>query len=248
MKQKDLDKEGITKEFLSTISAKKLGNPVQLLLNDEPVNLVKCMAGFWVSVDGELIKDKKNNYLVVSEKEAIIGRARYLLNFKEQIEKEEGSIYEEHLRVKIKEEIQRLKELTKEKVEKYLSEVKFLLQLSGKIETDLIFTLKKLTFEKEGNLEQEIIEAKRVVEIDWFIESYEQIKKWLEEENFDDLYSYFFQNGNYQIASFDESNIDILVKFFHRDKLKKTIEEIGSNSHLENVAKFNVESKLKVKT
>ncbi len=89
MKQKDLDKEGLTKEYLSTISVKKLGNPVQLLPNDEPVTLIKCSNGFWVSIDSEIVKDAKNNYLVVTDKEAIIGRGRYLLNFKDQIQQDE---------------------------------------------------------------------------------------------------------------------------------------------------------------
>ena len=245
MKQKELDKEGITKEFLSTISLKKLGNPVQLLPNDEPVTLVKCMSGFWVSVNGQLIKDEKNNYLVVSDKEAVIGRARYLLNFKEQIEKEEGAIFEEHLKTKIKEEIENLKQITKSKVEKYISEKKFILQLAGILDTDLFFTLKKIPLSENGKLEEAIAEAKDIASQEDYLYSYETIKNWLEIENYDDLYSYFFQNGTYQIAEFNENNIDVMVKFFHRDKLEKTIEEIKTNSHIENVAKFNVESKLK---
>lgn len=143
MKYKELLKEGLTKELLDSIPLKNIGNPVQLLPNDEPVNLLKNGTGFWVSINGELLKDAMNNSLVVSNEEAIIGRARYLLNFKAEIEKQEGKLYEQAMSEKIKKEIGRLKELTHKKVETYLSEVKFLLQLAGKIETDLIFTLKK---------------------------------------------------------------------------------------------------------
>ena len=92
MKYKELEKEGLTKELLDSIPLKNLGNPVQLLPNDEPVNLIKNGTGFWVSINGELLKDAMNNYLVVSNEEAVIGRARYLFNFKEQIEKQEGKL------------------------------------------------------------------------------------------------------------------------------------------------------------
>jgi len=145
MKYKELEKEGLTKELLDSIPVKNIGNPVQLLPNDDPVNLLKCGAGFWISINGELLKDATNNYLVVSNEEAVIGRARYLLNFKTEIEKQKGKLFEQAVSDKIKKEIDRLKELTHKKVETYLSEVKFLLQLAGKIETDLIFTLKKMT-------------------------------------------------------------------------------------------------------
>lgn len=98
-----------------------------------------------------------------------------------------------------------------------------------------------MAFEQNGNLEEEIIEAKRVVEFDWFEDSYNQIKGWFDAGNYDDLYSYFFQDGTFQIASFQENEFDVMKKFFHREKLEETIESIRSNSHLENVAKFNVE-------
>lgn len=247
MKYKELEKEGLTKELLDSINLKNIGSPVQLLPNDEPVNLLKCGAGFWISINGELLKDTTNNYLVVSNEEAVIGRARYLLNFKTEIEKQKGKLFEQAVSDKIKKEIDRLKELTHKKVETYLSEVKFLLQLAGKIETDLIFILKKMTFEQNGNLEEEIIEAKRVVEFDWFEDSYNQIKELFEKGNYDDLYSYFFQDGTYQIASFKENEFDVMKKFFHREKLEETIENIRSNSHLENVAKFNIEKQLSSK-
>jgi hypothetical protein len=244
MNYKKLEKEGLTKELLDSIPLKKIGNPVQLLPNDDPVNLVKCARGFWISINGELVKDAENNYLVVSDEAAIIGRARYLLNFKEEIEKQTGKLYEAALSDKIKKETERLKELTHEKVKTCLGEIKFLLQLAGKIETDLSFSLKKLVIEENETLEEAIIEANRVVEIDLFEESYHTLKKWFDEGNYDDLYSYFFQNGAYEIANFQENDIDVMRKFFRADKIDETLESIRSNSHLENVARFNVEKAL----
>lgn len=241
MKYKELEKEGLTKELLDSIPLKNIGNPVQLLPNDEPVNLLKNGTGFWVSINGELLKDAKNNYLVVSNEEAVIGRARYLLNFKEQIEKQEGELYEQSKSEAIKKEIERLKELTREKVKKHLSTAKFALQLAGKIEKELSYTLQKMILEQNNNLEEAIIEANGLVENESFEDSYNQIKELLDKENYDELYSYFFQGGLYQIAEFKESEFDVMTKFFHRKKIDQTIENISSNSHLENVAKFNVE-------
>jgi len=241
MKYKELEKEGLTKELLDSINLKNIGNPVQLSPNDEPVKLLKCGSGFWVSINGQLLKDATDNYLVISNEEAIIARARYLMNFQAEFEIKEGELYSHAKSEKIKKEIVRLTELTHTKVEKYLSEVKFLLQLAGKIEDDFLFTLKKIGLEQSGKFEEEIIEAKRVVELDWFEDSYYQIKEWFDKGNYDDLYSYFFQDGNYQIASFKENEIDVMSRFFHVEKIQETIEKIRSSSHLENVAKFNIE-------
>lgn len=245
MNQEELDKEGITKDILENINIKKLGNPVQLLPNDEPVNLLACAKGFWVLINGEIIKDEANDFMVISKEVALIARARYLVNFKDQVKKEQGEIYEKHLATSIENEVQRLKALTKAKVDSFLSETKFVLQLNGLVEKDFISNLKELSLKENGSLNEYANLAKEIASQEGFLKTYETISQWYKEEEYGNLYSFFFQNGTYEIASFDEKDMDTMIKFFHRTKIQETIDEVAQSSHLANVARFNIEKKLK---
>ena len=100
--KKQFKKEGITKALLDSINIKEIYGKVQLMPNEEPVNVIPNSKGFWISVDGELLKNG-NSYIVVSKKEVRIGRARYLLNFKDEI-----------LDDKIRKEETKLKKMTDE--------------------------------------------------------------------------------------------------------------------------------------
>lgn len=234
-KQKDLDKEGITKEFLSTLSVKKLGNPVQLLPNDEPINLIKCMAGFWVSLDGEILKNEKNEYLVISDKEALIGRARYLLNFKDEIKSQ-----------KIEQEIERLKNLVDKKLDYVLDQMEEILIYSGHIvPSGFKGTLYKIMEAEES----QIMKRNKALEIvdEETLKLYENLKNQKElneKKDYNSLYVFLIQKGLNEIASFDTTNpkhINALIRNFHRDKIESTIIEIQSSDHLYNIAKFNIE-------
>lgn len=234
-KQKDLDKEGITKEFLSTLSVKKLGNPVQLLPNDEPINLIKCMAGFWVSLDGEILKNEKNEYLVISDKEALIGRARYLLNFKDEIKSQ-----------KIEQEIERLKNLVDKKLDYVLDQMQEILIYSGHIvPSGFKGTLYKIMEAEES----QIMKRDKALEIvdEETVKLYENLKKQKElneKKDYNSLYVFLIQKGLNEIASFDTTNpkhINALIRNFNRDKIESTIIEIQSSDHLYNIAKFNIE-------
>jgi len=235
MKQKELDKEGITKEFLSTLSVKKLGNPVQLLPNDEPINLIKCMAGFWVSVDGEILKNEKNEYLVISDKDALIGRARYLLNFKDEIKSQ-----------KIEQEIEGLKSLVDKKLDYVLDQMEEILIYSGHIvPSGFKGTLYKMMEAEES----QIVKRNKALEIvdDDTLKLYENLKNQKElkdKKDYNSLYVFLIQKGLNEIASFDTTNlnhINALIRNFHRDKIESTIIEIQSSDHLYNIAKFNIE-------
>ena len=74
--------EGITKELISSIDMSKRSSPVQLMSGDEPQKLMKCSTGYWVKLeDGTYLKDEFNKLMVFPERDCLIGRARYLLNF-----------------------------------------------------------------------------------------------------------------------------------------------------------------------
>ncbi len=132
----------------------------------------------------------------------------------------------------------------------FLSIVKFNLQLCDKIESDFVFVIKKRCLEENGSLQQKTDEALIITSKENYLESYLFIKELHEKEDWDSLYIYFFQEGIPEIASFkipdllNNTDIDVLVKYFHRNNLEQTISEIQSKSHLENVAKFNVEKEI----
>lgn len=74
--------EGITDVLVKSINMNKQCSPVQLLPGDEPQKLMKCSSGYWVKLDdGSFLKDENNRLMVFPERECIVGRARYLLNF-----------------------------------------------------------------------------------------------------------------------------------------------------------------------
>lgn len=232
MTQTELNKEGITKEFLQTINVKTLQNPVQLEPGNEPVNLVKCGSGFWVSINGEILRDKANNYLVIPDKEAQIGRARYLLNFKEQVEKNKEA-------KELKKEVNRLIELTRNKIEDHLKKYKFLLQTSGLIETDIIYSL-RMSVISESEIESLKIKAKELTQDEMYLKTYNYILSLYELKDWDNLYIWAFKDGLPEIASFENKDVDALIANFHKDKIDETLEKIKNSSYLENVARFNL--------
>ena len=235
--QDQLDKEGLTKEFLSTIPKKPLLSPVQLSANDSPVNLINCATGFWVSLNGEVFKDSKGAYLVISEKEAFIGRARYLLNFQDEIKQK-----------KIDKEVKRLKKLVDDELGKAVENLKRALIYEGSLfpESGFEGLVYKVEEEQRREMYKRNVEKAKELVTDKTLPTYELLCSQVDLEDkkdYDFLYSWFFQGGTYQIASFDNSASDMstLVKFFHKDSIEETISEIGKKSHLENVAKFNIE-------
>lgn len=224
---KELLKEGITKKM---IEETKGINPVQLLKDEEPVKLIKCTTGYWVKTDEGFLKTEKGELEIIKEIEAKIGRARYVLNFQEEITERE-----------IQKEVENLIKITKEKVENYLSKIKKILLLAGVInESDFGLVLQKRIWEENGTLEAKIAEAKDIAMQEDYVFSYEKIKEMYENEDYDCLYIHFFQQGLPEIARFDLDDIEGLKKHFNLDNLHKTIGSIKSDNHLYNVAKFRV--------
>lgn len=235
MKQKDLDREGITKAYLSTLNIKSLGNPVQLLPNDEPLKLLKCMGGFWVLSEGSILKNEKNEYLVVSEKEALIGRARYLLNFSDEIKQE-----------KINQEVIRLKNLTDSKLDYVLSNIEEALIYAGRINPPV---LRAILCSQMVHLESEKLKRERALEIvdDGVVDLFDRLKAQKDLgtlKDYNSLYDFLFQDNTMQIASFELLNpnhMEALVRSFSATNILNTVIEIQSSEHLYNIAKFNIE-------
>ena len=247
MKQKDLDKEGITKEVLAGFDVDNLGNPVMLQPGDDPVNLLKTSKGFWVSVDGEVLKNKDGSYFLVSYKEAIVARARYMLLFSEEIEQKEDLRREEikkrELEREVEKEVRALIDALKPKVKQYLDNIKHVLQYAGLVEPDLFFNLTKMVDNQNGVAEAMEAEAKEIVAQPDYFYSYTVINKAYEVENWDFLYVQFEQNGLALIGSFktgDARDIEVLKNCVKGWVLEDIIKGNGEKSHLEMVARVKV--------
>jgi hypothetical protein len=253
--QPTLKQEGITPEFLKSFTMDQEYSPVQLQPNEEPVKLIRCSAGYWVMLEfGVYLKDEKRRLVVIPEKEAKIGRARYLLAFKDQIASNAGKIYE----AKIQEEICRLKSQVDVRVKEDLAKMREILVLGGKIEvTGMEAILMSVIEDASGDdpfsfngrdklkLQQRKALAKELA-TDEFVNAYESLQRLSEAGEYNTLYQHYFQDGLPLLASFTTTNAEhqaALVKNFHKDKIMATIEEIQSKDHLYMVAKFNVDKR-----
>lgn len=251
-----LKKEGITAEYLKSIDMSIEYSPVQLMPNEEPVKLIRCSTGYWVMLEfGEYLKDEKRRLVVIPEKEAKIGRARYLLNFKEEIATHQLEVYES----KIQSEITRLKEKVDIKVKEDLSKLRQILVMGGKIvleglEAILATAIEtghgsdpfSINYRDRLNYEQA---KEKAIELatDEMLDSYNSLKNLSETGQYDILYQHYFQDGLPLLASFKHNSPGdqvALVKNFHRDKIMETIDQIQSNGHLYMVAKFNVDKRV----
>lgn len=248
-------KSDIPPEFLNSFSMDNEYSPVQLQPDEEPVKLIRCSTGYWVMLEyGEYLKDEKRKLIVIPEKEAKLGRARYLLNFSEQIANQKGEMYENA----IQEEIARLKNLVDIRTEKDLEKMREIFVLAGRIKPEglealLISAVENTTgndpFQiNNHNRVQHEAKKKLALELatDDLWQAYECMQSLHKAGEYATLYNHFFQDGLPQLASFDHNNPKhqaALIKNFHKDKIMATIDEITSKDHLYMVAKFNIDKK-----
>lgn len=82
--------EGILPDILAKVDMKHSSSPVIFHPEDEPVNLMQCSKGFWVSIgDGKFLEDEQGKLAVFSTRECTIARARFLsLRFEDEIKRE----------------------------------------------------------------------------------------------------------------------------------------------------------------
>lgn len=243
MSKKILEQEGIPQELVDSLSIKNLGNPVQLQKDDEPVYLHQSSKGFWVSVNQELVKDEKGQLLVVSNKDALIARARYLNSF-------EG----EALAFKIKLEVAKVKSEIDRKLDTIIQNMDTALFYAGKKgDTDSFSSiiLSAMKNQAKANphrvevneaLNQRISISEEVVTDDT-VELYNKLvaqKELKADKDYDMLYNFIFPEKAHLIASFKKENWQVLVDKFSRHKLDQTIEEINSKPFIETVAEYKV--------
>lgn len=233
MEKQNLKEEGITKEFLKTIDISAGRSHVQLRQGENPVKLLSCNSGYWVSLgDGEFLRDEQSRLVVISKDEALIGRARYIINFKEELENAE-----------IHKEVEKLKRRVDSKLKNLMPQMRNVLLNAGVIEPEE--GLEKTLLSALGELGTD--KAKRCKELatESFVSTYNRLVELQANEDYDSLYMMLFQNGLPELLSVKNNDLSSLVKFFHRDNIEETIKNIAGKSHLENLAMFNLEKRKK---
>ena len=86
--------EGILPDILAKVDMKRSPSPVIFHPEDEPVNLLQCSKGFWVSLgDEKFLEDEQGKLVVFPTRECTVARARFLsLRFEDEIERETEKI------------------------------------------------------------------------------------------------------------------------------------------------------------
>lgn len=233
MKKQNLESEGIPAEFVDSVDLAKRFSPVQLEKEGNVVSLVKCSTGYWISPTPGVCLKENGKYVVITEKEAKIARARYLYVFKEQIKEE-----------LINNEYERLKNQALTTAKDLLQKIKALLLTANLIErSDLYDLLHSHLVEKECNYEAKVAYAKEICEKHDLLSQYNNLKALIDNEDYDQMYISLVQEGLPMLGSFDASNTEALKNIFHTSKVEHTLHELSKKGYLYTVAKINVEKK-----
>lgn len=232
---KKLKEEGITKEFLEALNMANNYSPVQLRVGEEPVKLMECAKGYWVVLEyGKYLKDENGKMVVIDKKEAKIGRARYLINFKEQVEKErfDSAVKEEH---------DKLVKLTSQKAQETRRTIKDVLIIGGKLEAKGLDGIHISLQEKMPNF----YERKKACEqlaTDELLAMYERLTQLIDSDNMDSIYVFLFQDNLPELIRSTGKDIEfeVMKEMFHKDNISSTVDRANEKGHLYMLAEIKV--------
>lgn len=242
---KQLNEEGLTKDFLKCVNLSSIYSPVQLRPKEEPVKLVRNTKGYWVILpDGTYLKDEKNKLFVIAEKEAKIGRARYLLNFKEEITQHKIDLL-----------VSSTKQSLDDEAKRTIQQMREILIYAGYLEPKDIEWVRYILEEanakesfrgEQGELnryQQKQKEAKELA-TDKFIKTHEWLIEAHENKDYDRLFIMLRQEGIPTILTIKKENIDLVAQYFEAPNILDTIDELKEKGHLYCFCKFYILSQL----
>jgi hypothetical protein len=173
---KEIINEGITLEMVNSPLFYKKSSPVILNPDEEIVNLIcinssEKIRRYWISdSEGNYVKDG-GKMLVVAEKEARIGRARYLLLYSEKEQQEEQE--------KFYQRVEKQAEAWKEEVNNKLESMYFYLQAEKCIAGVEYDNVHNLIFSVEGYVR--VLKANRD-HYEWKSEIAQAVENWQNSE------------------------------------------------------------------
>lgn len=206
---KHIKAEGLSLELLNAVaSSKMLPSPVQLLPGEEAVTLTKANATeYWAQdTQGQWVRDKRG-LIRFQLKDVIIGRARYLNVF----------VYKE-----IAEKIDKLYDARKTRLLKKAQELIEKYEVRSSFRTGM-HPLSAILGAFDNN--QEMIkkhEAERPI--------IEYIKKLVDQNEVDTLYTIMEQNGLPELGVFQ--NTDDALMLMHADNIDRFTELLTQKSHM----------------
>lgn len=241
---KALKEEGITFDLLERVQRIEKKSPVQFVVGEEPVMLVRCNAEsyFVLLADGSYLKEGKN-LIKYDLKTCIIARARYLLhNEVAEIESE------------IQIEVNKIKAVLTKKAQHIISQIDLLFQMAdydpnapklgfSQMLSSLNSSAYEICRQNEKERALEIIEANSR---EYYEYLRSRINELLTSENFEQLYIILEANGLPLIAQFDTKNdeeLDLLRVLFHKENIDYTVASMAYKSYLEQVAMVRVKKR-----
>lgn len=205
--------EGLTLALVNSIHLETKCSPVKLAANTVPVRLLICSAGYNVMEEnGAFCRDDRNQLLVLSAREAQIGRARYLLNYGDKEKQTEVdnlvATWKENVRHeldKIKRKVDELKALTSE-------------------EKNITQTIFRAVTEQNDN-DWNMIKNRLEAELREILPTYERSEAMYAENKFQELLTLFgireFNNPIFSASIHNEQDIKILKNTFSKGALTK---------------------------
>lgn len=237
---KDIISEGITIELLEKVQDSGKFSPAMFQAGDDPVTLIKANnLFFWVQLpDGSFLKDKRN-LMTFDVKSCIIARARYWTLFSDVETSMDNSRKAAAKEKEINEEVKRITADVKNEAEEVIKKYREIESMAGVSKPDVFYSILKdlnpAMFEfKEKNAIQFITDNPT------FKGYVELLETRLKSEDYDSLYMSLKTDGLPLLASLSNDNLGILKQFFAPEKIVSTIELIKGQSHIKNVAMFNV--------
>ena len=237
---KELIEEGITIDLLNKVQDSGKFSPAMMQKGDEPITLIKANnEAFWIQLeDGTFLKDK-GKLLTFGIKECIIARARYWTLFS-GVETAMGEKRRSEAKEKeIDKEVRRIQEEVKKQAEEIVKKFRQIERYASEDVNDIFIMILK----QESPLKYNALttDAKNQLNSNPNLkEQVDNIDLLLKEEDYDSLYMILKTNSLPLIASISIDNMELAKRFFSKDKIEETIETIKGQSHIRNVAMFNV--------
>jgi Zn-dependent M32 family carboxypeptidase len=237
---KELIDEGITIDLLNKVQDSGKFSPAMMKKGDDPISLVRANnQAFWVQLEDGAFLEEDGKLMLFDVKSCIIARARYWTLFSDVETAMSEKRRSEAKEKEIEKEVQRLQSSVKKEAEKVIKKFRKIEEYAGVREldslTEIIRSLNPQAFELKSNAAKKFLEENQGQK-----DLIDSIEKSLKEEDYDRLYILLKQDGLPLIASISANNSDLVKRFFHREKIEKTIDTITSQSHIRNVAMFIV--------
>jgi hypothetical protein len=237
---KDIIDEGITIELLNKVQYSGKFSPAMMQKGDEPITLIKANnEAFWIQLeDGSFLKDK-GKLLTFGIKECIIARARYWTLFSDTENAMGDKRRSEAKEREINKEVLRIQTEVKKEAEEIIEKFREMERYAEDKEGGLSFIMKGLNpvwYQSRIDTAKQFIESSPGIK-----EKIDSLEESLKAEDYDSIYMMLKTNGLPLVVSFSiDNDMDLAKRFFHKDKIDETIEIIKDQSHIKNVAMFNV--------